>query len=74
MKQAVCDAAVLAFLVSKAPLTITADASSYAIGAALHQTVNGQSRPLSFFSRKLTDVESRYSTFDRELLAVFAAM
>ena len=74
LKQAVCDAAVLAFPVPKAPLTITADASSYAIGAALHQTVNGQSRPLSFFSRKLTDVESRYSTFDRELLAVFAAI
>ena len=28
----------------------------------------------SFFSRKLTDTETRYSTFDRELLAVVAAL
>ncbi len=31
-------------------------------------------RPLGFFSRKLTDTESRYSTFDRELLAAHAAI
>jgi hypothetical protein len=31
-------------------------------------------RPLGFFSRKLTDTESRYSTFDRELLAARAAI
>ena len=27
-----------------------------------------------FFSRKLTNTETRYSTFDRELLAVVAAL
>jgi hypothetical protein len=31
-------------------------------------------RPLGFFSHKLTDTESRYSTFDRELLAAFATI
>jgi hypothetical protein len=31
-------------------------------------------RPLGFFSHKLTDTESRYSTFDRELLAAHAAI
>jgi hypothetical protein len=31
-------------------------------------------RPLGFLSRKLTDTESRYSTFDRELLAFHAAI
>jgi hypothetical protein len=31
-------------------------------------------RSLGFFSRKLTDTESRYSTFDRELLATQAAI
>jgi hypothetical protein len=29
-------------------------------------------RPLGFFSRKLTDKESPYSTFDRKLLAAHA--
>jgi hypothetical protein len=31
-------------------------------------------QPLGFFSRKLTDTESRYSTFDRELLAAQTAI
>jgi hypothetical protein len=31
-------------------------------------------RPLVFLSRKLTDTESRYSTFDREFLAAQAAI
>jgi hypothetical protein len=31
-------------------------------------------RPLGFFSRKLTDSESRYSTFDRKLFAAHAAI
>jgi hypothetical protein len=30
--------------------------------------------PLGFFSRKLTDMESSYSTFDHELLAAHAAI
>ena len=36
--------------------------------------IDGSPYPISFFSRKLSDVESRYSAFDRELLAVFAAV
>jgi hypothetical protein len=31
-------------------------------------------QPLGFVSRKLTDTESRYSTFDRKLLAAQAAI
>jgi hypothetical protein len=31
-------------------------------------------QPLGFFSRKLTDTESRYSTFDCKLLAARAAI
>ena len=63
----------MAFPIPGAPLTITTDASGHAIGAFLHQLNNGENEPLSFFSRTLTDVESRYSTFDREILAIFAA-
>ena len=45
------------------------------MGAALQQRPHGGDwQPLSFFSRKLTDTETRYSTFDRELLAVVAAL
>ena len=40
----------------------------------MQQKTGGHWRPLGFFSRKLSETESRYSTFDRELLAVFAAI
>ncbi len=73
LKEAVNNAVQLAFPIPGAPLTITTYASGHAIGACLHQLNNGENEPLSFFSRTLTDVESRYSTFDRELLAIFAA-
>ena len=31
-------------------------------------------RPIAFFSRKLTSTQSRHSTFDRELLAIYSAI
>ena len=53
-----------------APLTLT-DASDVAVGAVLAQA---DDRPISFYSKKLSDAERKYSTFDRELLAVFLAI
>jgi len=67
-------ASELSFLVADAPLTLTADASSHGIGACLHQVVDEVSQPVSFFSRALSETETRYSTFDRELLAIYAAV
>lgn len=43
-----------------------------AIGAAFNQVINQELKPLAFFSRKLTAAEIAYSTFDRELLAIYA--
>ena len=54
--------------------TITSDASKVAVGAVLHQVVEGESKLIQFYSRKLTDTETRYSTFDRELLAAHNAV
>ncbi len=42
-----------------------------AVGAVLQQFINGQWCPLSLFSRVLTPAETRYSTYDRELLAIY---
>ena len=50
------------------------DVSDTAIGAVLQQHVNDTWHPISFFSRKMTPAETRYSTFDRELLAVYLAI
>ncbi|XP_075162740.1 uncharacterized protein LOC142235370 [Haematobia irritans] len=49
---------------------LTVDASGTAIGGVLQQVRDNITEPLAFFSRKLTDAESKYSVFDRELLAI----
>jgi hypothetical protein len=57
-----------------AVISLATDASDTHIGVVLQQLSGGSWRPLAFFSRKLSSPESKYSTFDRELLAVFAAV
>jgi transposase InsO family protein len=47
-------------------LTLATDASDVAIGAVLH----ADSKPLGFYSRRLTPNERHKSAFDRELLAL----
>jgi len=74
LKTSVKEAIELNYPSPRAVFTITADASSYALGACLHQVVDGVSSPLCFFSRKLSEVEQRYSTFDRELLAIYSSL
>ena len=53
---------------------LVTDSSQYAVGAALHQMVNNQPVPVGFFSKKLSETQRRYSTFDRELLAAYLAV
>ncbi|KAK7877067.1 hypothetical protein WMY93_032222 [Mugilogobius chulae] len=72
-KKALANAALLAHPCPLAPVALTTDASDYAVGAVCEQWVNGAWQPLAFFSRKLRDAEKKYSTFDRELLALFLA-
>ena len=56
------------------PFELHTDASGIAVGAALHQFHNdGQWKPIGYFSRKLKPVETRYSTTDKEALAIVLA-
>ncbi|BHF62307.1 hypothetical protein SprV_0200528900 [Sparganum proliferum] len=75
-KKALADATLLHHLSSDphAQLILTTDASNSAVGAVLHQQVNNQLQPLAFFSQKLQPVQTRYSTFSRELLAIYLAI
>lgn len=59
---------------SKETLLYT-DASNVGIGGVVCQVdENGIERPLGYFSRGLTDVESRLSTYDLKFLAAKSAM
>ncbi len=57
-----------------AELSLATDASDTHIGGVKQQKTGNHWRPLGFLSRKLTDTESCYSPFDRELLAAHAAI
>ena len=69
-KSALASATKLAYPSTHGNLYLTTDASNEAIGGVLEQEENGVRRPLAFFRKKLSDTEARYSTFDRELLAI----
>lgn len=73
-KQLIQDAVMLAHPDSSAPLVLITDASNTCVGGALHQRTNGQLQPLAFFSKKLTSAQIKYSTYDRELLAIYLAI
>ena len=70
-KKVLADATLLAHPRQGVPTSLTTDASDYAIGAVLQQSVDGVMVPLAFFSKKLRPPERKYSTFDRELLALY---
>ena len=73
-KKTLANATLLAYPSPSATLHLYTDASNVAVGAVLEQKEKGVAKPLGFFSKKLSPTEKRYSTFDRELLAVFSAI
>ena len=74
IKDALADATLLAHPKPHAPTCIMTDASDIAVGAVLQQQIKDTWQPIAFFSRKLRPAETRYSAFDRELLAVYLAV
>ena len=74
IKQAIADASLLVHPHPDAATHIMVDASDTAVGAVLQQKIDHQWQPLAFFSKKLTSTETKYSTFDRELLAIYLSI
>lgn len=73
-RNSLAEAALLVHPSLNAKLVLHVDASNFCVGAAIHEIVDGNLRPLGFFSKRMSDTQKRYSTFDRELLAVYQAI
>ncbi len=56
------------------PFVVRTDASSSGVGAVLLQVVDGTLHPITYISRKLLEREMKYSTVERECLAIVWAI
>lgn len=74
MKSDLANAVLLAHPSENTPLYLVTDASDTGIGAVLQQYNNNKVEPLGFFSKGLTKPQRSYSTFDKELLAIYEAI
>ena len=73
-KEALSPAALLVHPSPTATTCLTTGASDLAIGGVLQQFLDGQWKPLAFFSRKLEKAQQSYSTFDHEILEMYSAV
>ena len=69
LKRSITTTPVLRYYNLKEEVTLQCDASQTGLGAALLQ--NGQ--PVAYYSRALTDAETRYAQIEKELLAIVFA-
>ncbi|KAK7907616.1 hypothetical protein WMY93_016228 [Mugilogobius chulae] len=70
LKEAICTGPVLHSPDFEKPFILQTDASGVGLGAVLLQEKEGERRPVVFLSRKLLDRETRYSTVEKECLAM----
>ncbi|KAL0892314.1 hypothetical protein ABMA27_015470 [Loxostege sticticalis] len=69
-KDILCNAPVLQYPDFEKPFILTTDASDVSIGAVLSQGTVGTDRPIAYASRTLSQTEIKYSTIEKELLAI----
>ena len=74
VKYTLADATLLVHPKPNAPTCIMTNASDRAVGAVLQQHIGDLWQPISYFSKKLKLSETKYSTFNRELLAVYLSI
>ncbi|GBM58377.1 Transposon Ty3-G Gag-Pol polyprotein [Araneus ventricosus] len=73
-KQALVDATLLKYPIPGAQLSLWTDASDLAIGSSLMQLSVDKWEPNAFLSMKLSKSQRNWSTYDRELYAIYASI
>jgi len=74
LKTAMLEVPTLAFPCPDRPCILDTDSSDVAYGSVLSQLVDGQERPIAFFSRVMSQAQQNYCSTRRELLAVIASL
>jgi len=74
IKKAVLEAQSLTWPNESDPLILYTDASDIGVGAILVQSQHNVEKPISCFSKKFTDIASRWSTIEKECYALFASV
>lgn len=70
LKKDLSSALVLALYDANKPIKVSADASSYGLGAVLLQQESDDWRPVAYASQSLTPVEQRYAQVEKEALGL----
>ncbi|UYV77011.1 hypothetical protein LAZ67_14002809, partial [Cordylochernes scorpioides] len=73
-KQILANTALLAYPDTELPISLCTDASDRAVGSVLQQLDNNNWKPIAFFSKKINPAPCNYSTYDRELLAIYLSI
>nr|VZI15886.1 unnamed protein product [Spirometra erinaceieuropaei] len=71
IKNLLADATLLTHPAHEAQLSLMVDVSTVAVGAILHKHLAGLTEPMALFTLNPLLAENRYSTFGRELLAIY---
>lgn len=73
-KNQLTNSTLLTYPIEGSPLSLWVDASDFGMGAVLQQFVNDTWVPLGFYSKKFSDTQRHYSTYDRELQAAYSGL
>nr|GEV31926.1 retrovirus-related Pol polyprotein from transposon 17.6 [Tanacetum cinerariifolium] len=73
LKRKLTEAPILIALDWNMPFELMCDASDYAIGAVLGQRQDKHFRPIHYASKTMIEAESKYTTTEKEMLAVVYA-